>query len=243
MEPEALQRTVDVIVPWVTQYGLQVIGAVLILIAGKIASNIVGSTLRKTFKRGRMDPSLQGFLVRLAQTAILAFEVVAALAKFGIQTTSFVAILGAAGFAVGFALQGSLSNFAAGVLLLVFRPVEVGDMVETNGYLGIVKEIGLFVTTMNTLDNQRIIIPNATLTSGVINNVNGNGTRRVDLTAGISYGDDTVKARNILMKILQEHPCVLKDTVPHVGVFEMADSSVNLTVRPWCKAEDYWTVW
>ena len=150
--------------------------------------------------------------------AMMAFAVIAALAKFGIQTTSFIAVLGAAGLAVGLALQGSLSNFAAGVMILIFRPIRVGDLVEAGGYLGKIDEIGIFVTTMNTLDNQKIIIPNSVITGNVINNVNGNGMRRVDMTAGISYSDDMTKAKGILMEILEAHPKVLKDPEPTVAV-------------------------
>jgi len=170
------------------------------------------------------------------------FAVIAALAKFGVETTSFVAVLGAAGFAIGFALQGSLSNFAAGIMILIFKPIKVGDLVEAAGYLGVIADIGLFVTVMNTLDNQKVIIPNGKLTSDVINNVNGNGLRRVDMKAGISYGDDMNLAKKLCLEILEKHPNVLAEPAPQVAVAEMADSSVNLIVRPWCHPDHYWDV-
>ncbi|MEZ4650928.1 MAG: mechanosensitive ion channel [Candidatus Eisenbacteria bacterium] len=243
MEPDTLQKIWDSVVPFITQYGLQVVGAVVILVVGRIASNIVGGAVERALRRGNVDASLRGFLVSMTKIAILAFAVIAALSKFGVQTTSFVAVLGAAGFAVGLALQGSLSNFAAGVMILIFRPIQVGDLVESNGHLGIVKEVGLFVTTLATLDNQKVIIPNATLTGGIINNVNGYGVRRVDLTAGISYGDEMSKAKDILLAILRDHPKVLAEPAPTVAVSELGDSSVNFVVRPWCNAADYWDVY
>ncbi len=243
MDQETIQKAVDSIVPFLTKYGLQVIGAVLILIVGRIASNIVGGMVGKALDRGKVDRSLRGFLVSMSKILVLAFAVIAALSKFGIETTSFVAVLGAAGFAVGLALQGSLANFAAGVMILIFRPIKVGDLLESNGYLGVVKDVGLFVTTMATLDNQKVFIPNATLTGGIINNVNGYGVRRVDLTAGISYGDNMSQAKQILLDLMNDHPKVLSDPAPECGVSELGDSSVNFVVRPWCKGEDYWDVY
>ncbi|MCA9755274.1 MAG: mechanosensitive ion channel [Candidatus Eisenbacteria bacterium] len=243
MEPDTLERIWASVVPFVAQYGLQVIGAVVILVIGRIGSNIVGGVVERGLRKANADPSLRGFLVNMTKIAILAFAVIAALSKFGVQTTSFVAVLGAAGFAVGLALQGSLSNFAAGVMILIFRPIQVGDLIESNGHLGFVKEVGLFVTTLATLDNQKVIIPNATLTGGIINNVNGYGVRRVDLTAGISYGDEMSKAKDILLGILRDHPKVLAEPAPSVAVSELGDSSVNFVVRPWCNAADYWDVY
>jgi small conductance mechanosensitive channel len=243
MDQETLKQGLEAIVPYITRYGMQVLGAVIILILGKIASSIAAKMVRKAMTRAKADPALIGFLASGISIAILAFAVIAALAKFGVQTTSFIAVLGAAGLAVGLALQGSLSNFAAGVLILIFKPIRIGDLVEVAGKLGKVADIGIFVTTLNSLDNQKLIIPNSMVTGDVINNVNGNGTRRVDMMAGISYADDMNKAKAILEKILAEHPKVLKDPAPTVAVKELADSSVNFIVRPWCDGADYWTVW
>jgi small conductance mechanosensitive channel len=243
MDAQTVQSTMESVVPWITRYGLQVIGAIAILIIGRIASGIAGNLTARALDRGKADPSLKGFVVGFVRLGILAFAVIAALAKFGVQTTSFVAVLGAAGFAIGMALQGSLGNFASGVLLLVFRPIRVGDLVKIAGYVGHVDEIGIFVTTINTLDYQRVIVPNGKITGDVINNINGNGMRRVDLTAGISYGSDMEKAKGILNDILASHPKVRSDPAPTVAVVELGDSSVNFVVRPWCDAGDYWTVW
>ncbi len=242
MNQDTIQQAMDSAVPLVTTYGMRIIGAVLILIIGRILSNILGSLVSKALTKGKLEPSLVGFLVSLTKIAVIVFSVIAALAKFGVETTSFVAVLGAVGFAVGFALQGSLGNFAAGVMILLFKPIKVGDLVETSGFLGTISEIGLFVTIMNTLDNRRIIIPNGKLTSDVINNVNANGLRRVDMTAGISYDDDMNLAKRLCMEVLEKHPHVLKEPAPAVAISEMGDSSVNLVVRPWTNPDYYWDV-
>ncbi len=243
MEQEQIQQVFDTFIPLATEYGLKILGAVIILIVGRIVSGFLGRVVRKTMERAKADPGLTGFIVSMTQIAVMIFAVIAALAKFGVQTASFVAVLGAAGFAVGFALQGSLGNFASGIMLLVFKPIRVGDLVEAAGYLGTVADIGLFVTTVNTLDNQKVIIPNSKLTGEVINNVNGNGLRRVDMIAGISYGDDMSQAKGILEKILADHPKVLQDPAPTVAVKELNNSSVDFVVRPWVHPDDYWTVW
>ncbi len=242
MNQDTIQQAMDSAVPLVTTYGMRIIGAVLILIIGRILSNILGSLVSKALTKGKLEPSLVGFLVSLTKIAVIVFSVIAALAKFGVETTSFVAVLGAVGFAVGFALQGSLGNFAAGVMILLFKPIKVGDLVETSGFLGTISEIGLFVTIMNTLDNRRIIIPNGKLTSDVINNLNANGLRRVDMTAGISYDDDMNLAKRLCMEVMEKHPHVLKEPAPAVAISEMGDSSVNLVVRPWTNPDYYWDV-
>ncbi len=243
MNQETIQQGIDSAIPLVTTYGMRIIGAILILIIGRFVSGLVGGLVKKALNRTNVEHSLIGFLVSLTKIGINAFAVIAALAKFGVETTSFVAVLGAVGFAIGFALQGSLSNFAAGVMILLFKPIKVGDLVETSGYLGTIVEIDLFVTVMNTLDNRRIIIPNGKLTSDVINNVNANGLRRVDMTAGISYDDDMNLAKRLCMEVLEKHPHVLKEPAPAVAISEMGDSSVNLVVRPWTHPDYYWDVW
>jgi len=243
MDAETVQQGLDTLVPFVTRYGIQVLGAIVILIVGRLAAKIASGLVRKSLGRADSDPALIGFLTSMTSAAIMVFAVIAALAKFGIQTASFVAIIGAAGLAIGLALQGSLSNFASGVMILIFRPIRIDDLVEAGGYLGIITDIGIFVTTMNTLDNQKVILPNSVITGGVINNVNGNGTRRVDMTAGIGYGDNISKAKGILEGILTAHPKVMKEPAPTVAVSELGDSSVNFVVRPWVEAADYWTVW
>jgi len=242
MNQDTIQKAMDSAVPLITTYGMRIIGAVLILIIGRFVANIMGKLVGKALGRAKLEESLIGFLVSLVKIGITVFSVIAALAKFGVETTSFVAVLGAVGFAIGFALQGSLSNFAAGVMILLFKPIKVGDLVETSGYVGTIVEIGLFVTIMNTLDNRRIIIPNGKLTSDVINNMNANGLRRVDMTAGISYDDDMNLAKRLCMEVLVNHPHVLQEPAPAVAISEMGDSSVNLVVRPWTHPDYYWDV-
>ncbi len=243
MNQETVQQVVDSAIPMVTTYGMRIIGAVLILVIGRIVSSLVGRLVKKALLRAKVEASLVGFLVSLTKIGVIVFAVIAALAKFGVETTSFVAVMGAVGFAIGFALQGSLSNFAAGVMILLFKPIKVGDLVETSGYLGTIKNIGLFVTEMDTLDNRLIIIPNGKLTSDVINNVNANGLRRVDMTAGISYDDDMNLAKKLCMEVMVNHPHVLNEPVPVTAISEMGDSSVNLIVRPWTHPDYYWDVW
>lgn len=243
MDANSIQTTLEELIPWLTKYGIQVLGAIAILVIGRIIAGVLSNAAAKAMRKGNADPTLVGFVSGGVKLAILAFAVIAALARFGVQTTSFVAVLGAAGFAVGLALQGSLGNFASGVMLMIFRPIKVNDLIQVEGYLGIVEDIGIFVTTINTLDHQRVIIPNSTLTGGIINNVNGNGIRRVDLTIGISYGDNMQKAKDLCVDVMSKHPKVLSEPAPEIGVAEMGDSSVNLVVRPWCTGDDYWDVY
>lgn len=227
----------------ITTYGLQVVGAIVILLVGRFAAGVLGGIARRAMGRANADAALVGFVSSLVRIAVLVFAVVAALAKFGIQTTSFVAILGAAGLAIGLALQGSLANFAAGVLILAFKPFKIGDVIDAAGSKGKVVHIGIFTTTMNTPDNQKIIIPNGAITGGTITNVNAYETRRVDLTAGIGYGDDIGKAHAVLTEICRNHPAILEDPAPTIEVVELGDSSVNFVVRPWVNTPDYWRVY
>lgn len=243
MNQDAIQQAVHSAIPAVTTYGMKILGALAILIIGRIVAGIAAGLTRRGLEAGKVEPSLRGFVVSLVRIGVLVFAVLAALSKFGVETASFVAVLGAAGFAVGFALQGSLANFAAGVMMLIFKPIKVGDLVSAAGHLGVIDDIGLFVTTMNTPDNQRVIIPNAKLTGDVINNVNGNGLRRVDLTASISYADDMNRAKKLCLGILATHPHVLKDPAPTVAISQLGNSSVDLVVRPWVHPDHYWDVW
>lgn len=242
MDMSGAQNAMQAVIALVTTYGFRVVGAIVILIVGKIAAGILANLTGKAMTKAKTDPALVGFVSSLVRYAVLAFAVIAALAKFGIQTTSFVAIIGAAGLAVGLALQGSLANFAAGVLILIFRPFKIDDAISAAGSVGKVVHIGIFTTTLHSPDNQKIIIPNAAVTGGTITNINANETRRVDLTAGIGYESDIAKAKEILEKILADHPKVLEDPAPTVAVSELADSSVNFVVRPWVKSPDYWDV-
>ncbi|MFV1986086.1 MAG: mechanosensitive ion channel family protein [Gemmatimonadota bacterium] len=192
--------------------------------------------------RRNADPTLVPFVSGLIYSLCMAFVVIAVLGLFGIPTASFVAILGAAGLAVGLAMQGTLSNFAAGVMLLVFRPFRVGDLVETAGTLGVIEQIGIFTTILNSLDNVRLIVPNSEAFGGVIKNYTGNDTRRIDLVMGVGYDDDLAVARQTMIETLRECPGVLADPAPVVAIHELADSSVNFVVRPWCATDEYWDV-
>ncbi len=224
-------------------YGPNVIGAVAILVIGWIGAKIIRAIVRKVMVRAKVDPTLSGFAGNMIYMMLLAFVVISALDRLGVSTGSFVAIIGAAGLAIGFALQGSLSNLAAGVMIIIFRPFRQGDFIEAAGTLGDVEEIQVFSTIMNTKDNKRIIVPNSKLMGGVITNYSANDTRRVDLVVGIGYGDDLKQAKEVLEQILAENPKVLKSPAPKVVVSALADSSVNFNVRPWCKTDDYWGVW
>jgi small conductance mechanosensitive channel len=238
-----MENVIETLVSYGTLYGLKIIGAIIILIIGKIAANIGRSIVVKLMKKRDIDEAITGFVGTLVKTLILVVAVVAALEAFGVKTASFVAILAAAGFAIGFALQGSLSNFAAGVLLLVFRPFTVGHFINVAGESGTVKSIRIFTTELASPDNVQIIVPNGQVFGAVIKNYTANDLRRVDLVAGIGYSSDMTKASEILMRILRDHPLILDDPESMVAVSELADSSVNLVVRPWCKKEDYWTVY
>ncbi len=225
------------------EYGVKIIAALLVLVIGMWIAKAIRKGVAKLMQRRNVDPTLISFVSSLLYVALQVFVIVAALEKLDIRTTSFIAILGAAGLAVGLALQGSLSNFAAGVLMIIFKPFKVGDFVEAGGVAGSVVEIGIFTTILNTPDNKKVIVPNAHATGGNITNFNANGTRRVDLVAGISYGDDIDKAKAVIKAILDADARILKDPVPTVAVVAMADSSVNIVVRPWVKGSDYWGVY
>jgi small conductance mechanosensitive channel len=227
---------------FVTRYGLKIIGAVLILIIGRIAASIVRRITRKALTKRRTEDTIVSFFSTLTYALVMAFIALAALATLGVQTASFVAVLGAAAFAIGFALQGSLSNFAAGVMILVFRPYKVDDFIEAAGVAGVVREVRVFSTIIDTPDNIRIIVPNSKIYGDVIKNVTGNDTRRVDLVIGIGYSSPIGEAIEVAMNVMKQDERILDDPEPQVAVSELADSSVNLVVRPWVKKEDYWAV-
>jgi small conductance mechanosensitive channel len=222
---------------------LQLLAAAAIFFIGRFVANLIANLVHKAMAKAKVDPTLNKFVRNLLYTTLLMFVIIAALNKLGVQTGSFIAIVGAAGLAVGLALQGSLSNFAAGVLMIIFKPIRLNDFVEVGGATGTVKEIGIFNTIIAGPDNVRIIIPNSQVTGANITNYTVNGTRRVDLVIGVSYEDDIKKAKEVMLAVLKEHPKVLDTPEPFVGVKELADSSVNYAVRPWCKAADYWDVY
>jgi len=224
-------------------YGAKIIGALLILIIGMWLAKAIRKGIAKLMQKRGVDPTLISFLCSLLHVALQAFVIIAALEKLDVKTASFIAVLGAAGLAIGLALQGSLANFASGVLMIIFKPIKVGDFVEAGGALGGVEEIGIFTTILKSPDNKKIILPNAAVTGGNITNFNTNGTRRIEIVAGISYEDDIDKAKAVLTDILTADERILKDPAPQVALSEMADSSVNFVVRPWVKPADYWDVY
>lgn len=224
------------------EYGARIIGALIVLIIGMWIAKMVKKGIVKVMEKRKVDATLISFCSSLLYMAMQIFVIVAALEKLNIRTTSFIAILGAAGLAIGLALQGSLANFAAGVLMIIFKPIKVGDFVEAGGVIGGVVEIGIFTTVLKSPDNKKIIIPNSGVTGGNITNFNVNGTRRIEIIAGISYDDDIDKAKAILNDIVASDDRILKDPAPQVAMSEMADSSVNFVVRPWVKPDDYWGV-
>jgi small conductance mechanosensitive channel len=223
-------------------YGIRVIAAIAIFIIGRWVAKGLRNLLRRIMKRNQVDETLISFVCNLAYVLLLAFVIVAAINKLGIQTTSFIAIIGAAGLAIGLALQGSLANFAAGVLMIVFRPIKVGDFIEGGGTTGTVEEIQIFSTQLKSGDNKTIIVPNSKMLGGNIVNYSTKETRRVDMTFGIGYEDDIDKSRSVIQGIINKDERVLKDPAPLVVVSELADSSVNFTVRVWTKSADYWGV-
>ena len=227
---------------WALVYGPKVMAALAIFIIGRIMVGIFTGIIRKVMRKGGMDETLVRFLGSLIKFALLAVVVISSLGALGIQTASFVAILGAAGLAVGLALHGSLSNFAAGVLLIIFRPFKAGDYVDAGGSTGTVEDVQIFTTVLKTPDNKQVIIPNSSIMSGTITNFSIKATRRVDMVFGIGYGDDIKKAKNTLEQIIREDSRILTDPAPVVAISELADSSVNFVVRPWVKKEDYWNV-
>ena len=228
---------------YIATYGLNVIAAALIFFIGKGVAGVAADFLEKMMKKAKIEDTLCSFVRTISHVGLIVFVAIAALGKLGVQTTSFVAIIGAAGLAVGLALQGSLANFAAGVLLILFKPFKAGDFIEAGGALGTVKEIHIFNTVINAPDNKKVIIPNAKVTGDNIINYTAVDKRRVDLVFGISYSDNIKTAKEVLENILKNDSRVMMDPAPTVAVKELGDSSVNLVCRPWVVPNDYWGVY
>ncbi len=228
---------------WSAVFGIKILTAILIVLVGRWVARLIRKTTEKMMARSKVDATLVTFVGNLIYIALLTFIILAALAQLGIQTTSFIAVIGAAGLAVGLALQGSLANFAAGILMLLFRPFQVGDFIEGGGVSGIVEEMHIFTTQLRTPDNKTIIIPNAKITGDNITNYTKKENRRVDLVIGVSYGDDIEKVKSVVADVLNGDARVLKDPAPTIAVLELGDSSVNFAVRPWVKTGDYWNVY
>ncbi|MDF1544976.1 MAG: mechanosensitive ion channel [bacterium] len=238
-----MEKYLDLVQEWAALYGIKVVGAIVILIVGRIVVSIVSSFVNRLLKRSNTDDALTNFFTTLTRVSLYIFVLLAVLNTLGVETASLIAVIGAAGLAVGFALQGSLSNLASGIMLILFRPFRANDLVETGGHLGVVQEIHIFHTVLKSPDNKRVIIPNSKVTGDSIVNYSAEGVLRVDLVFGISYGDEIAKAKSILMKILEEHELVLSDPAPTVAVKELGNSSVDFVVRPYVKVEHYWNVY
>ena len=227
----------------VMTYAPKFVLAIVTLVVGLWVIGFVTRLTRKSMEKTKADKTLIPFITNLLSWGLKALLLISVASMIGIATTSFVAVLGAAGLAVGLALQGSLANFAGGVLILIFKPYNVGDLIEAQGHLGVVKEVQIFNTMLLTPSNKRVIIPNGAVSNGSIVNYSAEGILRVDLVIGISYEADIPKAKEVLHSAMADHELVLKDPDATVAVSELADSSVNLVVRPWCKAVDYWQVY
>ena len=234
-----IQQIVDhYVIPW----GINILMAAAIFVIGRWIARILLNITDKMMTKTGMDPMLVRFVHSILNALLLLVIIIASLDQLGVNTTSFIALIGAAGLAVGLALQGSLQNFAAGVLLIVFRPFKVGHFVEVAGTAGVIEEIGIFSTRMKTGDNREIIVPNGAIYSGIITNYSARDTRRIDMVFGIGYNDDIRKAKEIMKGILDADERILKEPEPLIAVAELADSSVNFNVRPWVNSADYWNV-
>jgi small conductance mechanosensitive channel len=239
---ENFEFSTDLLMDFVLEYGPAVLKAIAVLILGLWAVKIIVGVVRKVLTKSNVDPSLQGFLRSMVSILLKVMVYITALGMLGVEMTSFIAILGAAGLAIGLALSGTLQNFAGGVMILLFKPYKVGDFIEAQGFSGVVKEIQIFVTILTTPDNKTIIIPNGPLATGSLTNFSTQATRRVDWTFGIGYGDDVDKAYEVLNRLIEGDDRILKDPEPFMAVKELADSSVNIVVRVWVNSADYWPV-
>ncbi|MEA3462588.1 MAG: mechanosensitive ion channel [Bacteroidota bacterium] len=227
----------------VTEYGMEFIMAIVVLVVGLLVIKWITKALVRVMKKSKVNESLIPFLRSLTNIMLKLMLVISIMQMVGIQMTSFIAVLGAAGLAVGLALQGTLQNFAGGVMILLFKPYEVGHFIEAQGFMGTVKEIQIFTTVLSTPDNRKVIIPNSPLATGSITNFSAMPTRRIDFSFGIGYSDDIDAAKKILLKMAEKDDRVLKDeNPPEVMVEALADSSVNLKLRTWVKSEDYWSL-
>ena len=224
------------------ELAINVATAIAIFYVGKMVVGMIVRGMRKVMQKQEIDKTLETFVGNLVRMVLMVVVVIAAISQLGIETTSFIAIFGAAGLAVGLALQGSLSNFAAGVLIVLFRPYRVGDFIEGAGIAGVVEQVQILTTVLRTGDNKRIIVPNGQIMDSIITNYSANDTRRVDMVVGVSYDDDLDKVRSVLEELVAAEERILKDPACTIAVSELADSSVNFVVRPWVATADYWGV-
>ena len=227
----------------ISVFGLKIIAAIAIFIIGKWIARGMEKLCIKLMTKNKVEQTLISFVGNMVYIALLTFVILAALGQLGVQTTSFIAVIGAAGLAVGLALQGSLSNFAAGVLMIIFRPFKVGDLIEGAGVLGTVEVIQIFTTQLVTPDNKVVIVPNSKISSDNIINYTSKPERRVDMVFGVSYTDDIDKVKEVISDVLSQNSSILGNPAPKIALLEMADSSINFAVRPWVKPVDYWDVY
>ncbi|GAA6166384.1 mechanosensitive ion channel family protein [Sessilibacter corallicola] len=227
----------------ISAYGIKIILALVIFFVGKWLAKTISKFIEGSMAKKSVDVTLSNFITNIIYYLILAFVIIAALSQVGIQTASLIAVLGAAGLAVGLALQGSLSNFAAGVMIILFKPCKTGDFIEAGGAMGTISEIGIFATILLTPDNKTIIVPNSNITGGNITNFSTQEERRVDLVVGVGYGSDIKQVKEVLAELVAADSRILTDKETMIAVSELADSSVNFVLRPWVKASDYWGVY
>ncbi len=227
----------------IIEWGPKVIGAIVVLLVGFWVVKIITRSIGKTFEKRKIDPSLKPFFIALISTVLKILVIISVMGMVGIEMTSFIAIIGAAGLAIGLALSGALQNFAGGVMILIFKPIQVGDFIEAQGFMGTVKEIGIFTTVLNTVDNKTIYLPNGPLSTNALTNFSKEPLRRVDWKFGIAYGDDVDNFRNAINAFIMEDDRILKEPAYFTGLSELADSSINFVVRAWVEAKDYWGVY
>lgn len=232
----------DNIINKITNLGMSLIAAIIILVVGMWLAKKIKALFSDVLTKKEVDATLVGFFSSMLYSAIVVFVVIAAIGKLGVETTSFAAVIAAAGLAIGLALQGSLSNFASGVLLILFKPFKAGNVIKAGGEMGVVIEVGLLTTELKTPDNIKIIMPNSSIMGGSITNLSAHPTRRVDMVVGVGYGDDLNKAKQIMLDLLEQDERVLKDPAPQIAVANLGDSSVDFVVRPWVNSADYWAV-
>ncbi len=240
---EDYSENLELVYDFIIRHGVSILTGIIVLLIGFWIIKRIGKIVVKVMEKRDVNVSLRGFFKSLLCVTLRVLLIITVADMVGIKTTSFIAVLGAAGLGVGLALQGTLTNFAGGVMILLFKPFKVGDLIETQGHLGTVKEIHIFVTILLTFEKKTVIIPNAAVSNGDIINYVTEGIIRVDMDFGISYDSNIKDAKDVLMNILTSHPMVLKDPAPFVGVKALADSSVNLAVRPYTIPDDYWTVY
>jgi len=249
---EAIEKNVDILsnsVTWfadnqdlIISYALNIIFAVFTLVIGMMVARFIAGTLHKILSKRGFDSTIVDFVTRMVRYVIVAFVIIASLSKLGVETTSFVAIIGAAGLAVGLALQGSLSNFASGILIIALRPFKAGEYIEAAGTAGVVESVQIFSTTLTSPDNKFVVVPNSAILGGNIINYSRKPTRRIDLIIGVSYNADLAQTKAVLESVLSNTKGILPTPEPTIAVAELADSSVNLVVRPWVNGADYWPI-